>query len=386
MKRTILFLTAAMMLGIAMPSIAQQRKTVKRSNTIKRNTTSVAKPKPSTASSVKTIAVYDIKAGIKSFSVTDNAIYYLEKGNNNAVMSIDRKTGKFSTIIPGIANVYENARPYIRKILICGSRLILECGEGSFVDRGIYVYDGHNVESSMKLCNSGSIIVGNDKYLIIDNGDIRSIQYWRLDNIKPFKTENVNMEGGFTPRFIGSDGSVWTTYGLTAVCRTLSGKRIEYSLEKEPYVMQAKNYTALTERGTQIDDYLYVNLSRRIYRINLITPSKWEEYAKVPPTIDNRFEWFCPDSKGNLYTQGVSNEENNTQYWRVGEFSSPKSLGRELKTGLKKWDYEKVWLSLAKNATDEDGNLISVRDYRIYIYNPNGVIGYTNAVGGIVEN
>lgn len=383
MKRSILFLAAVIMFGVAMPTMAQKRKTIK-SSTIKRNTTSVAKPKANTAP-VKTIAVYDIKAGVRSFSVTENAIYYLEKGDNNAVMSIDRKTGQFSIIIPGIANVYENARPRIRKIFMYGNRFILECGEDSFRDRGIYVYNGHDIESSMKLSNSGSVVAGNDKYLIIDNGDIRALQYWRLDDMKPFKTEKGNTEGWFTPRFIGSDGSVWSTWGLTAECRTLSGSRFEYSLEKEPYIMQAKNYTVLTGRGTQIGDYLYVNLNRRIYRIRLVTLSKWEEYAKVPLTIDNRFAWFCPDINGNLYTQGVSNEANNTQYWRVGEFSSPKSLGRDLMTGLKKWDYEKIWLSLSKNTTDADGNLLSIRDKRIYIYNPNGVIGYANAIGGIFE-
>ena len=117
----------------------------------------------------------------------------------------------------------------------------------------------------------------------------------------------------------------------------------------------------------------------------MLSPGKWEEYAKTPPTINNRFEWFCPDSKGNLYTQGVSTGDYNTQYWKVGEFDSPKSLGRDLMTGLTKWGYTKIWLTLHKNVTDKDGNLISVGDKEFWIYNPNGVIGYTKAVGKVIE-
>lgn len=389
MKKVLFLLAVAMMLGPAMPIIAQQRKTVKRSNNVQRKTTSASNPKAQIAAPVKTIAIIDIKTGIKSFCVTDDAIYYLEKGNNNAVMSIDRKTGEISTVIPGIANVYEGARPCIRKIFVCGNRLILECGKNSFTDDGIYVYDGQDVKSSLKLSNNGLFVVGNDKYFLTDNPDLREISYWSVEDLKLIKkVEGGNAKGWFTPEFIASDGSVWATTGLDAECFTLSGTRRDYSLEKEDYVLQVRNGSAqggLNGCKVQKGDYLYVSCGRRVYRMNMLSPGKWEEYAKTPPTINNRFEWFCPDSKGNLYTQGVSTGDYNTQYWKVGEFDSPKSLGRDLMTGLTKWGYTKIWLTLHKNVTDKDGNLISVGDKEFWIYNPNGVIGYTKAVGKVIE-
>ena len=46
---------------------------------------------------------------------------------------------------------------------------------------------------------------------------------------------------------------------------------------------------------------------------------------------------------------------------------------------------ESVCEILIKNFMDADGNFISHSGSNIYIYNPNGVVGYTNVVGKIVK-
>lgn len=117
----------------------------------------------------------------------------------------------------------------------------------------------------------------------------------------------------------------------------------------------------------------------------LISYEENKEYAKMPPTINNTFDWFCADANGNLLTRGDSNDNNNTLYWKVGSFDSPQPIGRDIETGFTDWGYTKIWENLNNNFMDADGNFISHKGSNIYIYNPNGVVGYTNVVGKIVK-
>ena len=95
----------------------------------RKTTTTARKSSPSTRVKktvtkkdvVKTIACYETKA--KSIAMGNKYIYYLEPGENNAVIGINRETGEKETIIPGIAGIYEGARPRIYKVFARGNRL-----------------------------------------------------------------------------------------------------------------------------------------------------------------------------------------------------------------------------------------------------------------------
>ena len=117
----------------------------------------------------------------------------------------------------------------------------------------------------------------------------------------------------------------------------------------------------------------------------LLNPGTLEEYAKMPPIINNSFVLFCADANGNLLSLGNSNDNNNTLYWKVGSFDSPQPIGKDIETGFTDWGYTKIWENLNNNFMDADGNFISHKGSNIYIYNPNGVVGYTNVVGKIVK-
>lgn len=390
---------SCILLILSVFSINGNAQTRKKKVTKKPTQTIVAKPTVKQIN--KKCAIYSWKKDVRSVQVTKDYIYYVEANENNAVMAIDRKTGDLKTIIPGIAGIYEGARPRISQIKICGERVFFqlvnphglsnECG-------GVYVYDGKSVETSPCLSSkkTGTIIVGNDNYLLTDDCDESSITFWDVKTLKPAKRiyNAYNVDGWIKPDnynqgFIAANGSVWCKYREDhASCFALNGKSTDYDITKEPYVFQENQKSSSLisiNQFIQAGDYLYVSCKRRIYRMNLISPGKWEEYAKMPPTIDNRFEWFCPDAEGNLLTRGVSSDNNNTLYWKVGSFDSPQPIGKDIETGFNDWGYTKIWENLNKNFMDADGNLISHNGSNIYIYNPNGVVGYTNVVGKIVK-
>ena len=329
--------------------------------------TTVVKP---VAKVNKNCAIYSWGKDVRSVRVTKDYIYYVETNDNNAVMAIDRKTGDIKTIIPGIAGIYEGARPRIYSIFVCGDRLIFqllnphgmsnECG-------GVYVFDGKSVETSLYL-KTGTIIDGNDNYLFtIDCGNWQKDVIWDAKSLKPIKRIDHNsilIPNKGNLGFIASNGSVWgKDFGVGGItCYALNGKSINYTLDKEAYVVQeAKSGKNLRiEKIQQAGDYLYASCKRRIY-------------------------WFCADANGNLLTRGNSNDNNNTLYWKVGSFDSPQPIGKDIETGFTDWGYTKIWENLNNNFMDADGNFISHKGSNIYIYNPNGVVGYTNVVGKIVK-
>ncbi len=360
--------------------------------------TTVVKP---VAKVNKNCAIYSWEKDVRSVRVTKDYIYYVEVNDNNAVMAIDRKTGDIKTIIPGIAGIYEGARPRIYSIFVCGDRLIFqllnphgmsnECG-------GVYVFDGKSVETSASLFPSkrGQMYVGSDNYLLAYDCDTENMTIWDVKRLKVVKQArrynySYDLDGTIPDKqnqgFMISDGTIWSSSSEGAKRCPVTGKVSYYNINKETYVVQE------AQRGTylrinkiqQAGDYLYASCKRRIYRMNMLSPGKWEEYAKMPANINNTFDWFCADAQGNLLTRGDSHENNNTLYWKVGSFDSPQPIGRDIETGFTEWGYTRIWENLNTNFMDADGNLVSHSGSSIYIYNPNGVVGYTNTVGRIVK-
>lgn len=377
---------------------AQNRR---RTVTKKQVKTTVQKPAQKPVVKVnKNCAIYSWQKDVRSVQVTNDYIYYVETNDNNAVMAIDRKTGDLKTIIPGIAGIYEGARPRIYSILVCGDRLFFQLvARGISGDcGGVYVYDGKSVETSPSLYPSkrSQMYVGSDNYLLAYECDSENMAVWdvkRLKAVKQARRYNYSYDlNGTIPdkqnqAFMISDGTIWSNSSEGAKRCPITGKVSYYNIDKEVYVVQAgKGGEVLRiKKIQQAGDYIYASCKRRIYRMNLLSPGKWEEYAKMPPTINNEFEWFCADAKGNLLTRGDSREDNNTMYWKVGSFDSPQSIGRDIDTGFTQRGYTRIWENLNTNFMDADGNLVSHSGSNIYIYNPNGVVGYTNTVGKIVE-
>ena len=266
-----------------------------------------------------------------------------------------------------------------------------ECG-------GVYVFDGKSVETSASLFPSkrGQMYVGSDNYLLAYDCDTENMTIWDVKRLKVVKQArrynySYDLDGTIPDKqnqgFMISDGTIWSSSSEGAKRCPVTGKVSYYNINKETYVVQE------AQRGTylrinkiqQAGDYLYASCKRRIYRMNMLSPGKWEEYAKMPANINNTFDWFCADAQGNLLTRGDSHENNNTLYWKVGSFDSPQPIGRDIETGFTEWGYTRIWENLNTNFMDADGNLVSHSGSSIYIYNPNGVVGYTNTVGRIVK-
>ncbi|MBR1491234.1 MAG: hypothetical protein IJ610_00600 [Bacteroidaceae bacterium] len=368
-------------LFMSIHSSAQNRRVV-----TNRTTTQQKKPATPQQKIIKEWAIYATKP--RSVTIWQDYIYYVENNENNAVISIDRKTGEKSTLIPGIAGVYEGARPRITGIRICAGRLL-------FTLRGkeaVYEYDNKSVKSSGTIEDATGFISNNNRYALFYSraaakDNLLGYDLWDMENKKfiyTFGYEEIGSVSNYKP-FISSDGCLWCESRMGFLRVAPGGKSQHFSLSGQSYI-QENGVRSIEGICIKKGDYIYAPCNRRIYRINTMSPTpRWEEYAKIPFTQDNKFLYFSVDSQGNMLTSGDSNHDYNTQYWRVEAFDNPQSLGQSLTTGFMKWGYSTVTPSLHRIATDEDDNFIFVDESDIHIYNPKGIVGYTKTVGKIVE-
>lgn len=388
-SKNIIIAIAAMTLLTATPQQAEaqtRKRTTTAKNAVRRTQTAVTSRTNNTASTPKatinTIAAYYFKP--KKVYVGKDYIFYLEDGKNNAVMGIDQNTGETVTFVPGIANVYEEARPAYNDLQAGGNYLF--CGLGYDNNSEYHVYDVATKELKTVMKDWMNIDAINDRHALVwtKKGHKELWDITQLKRITAFPRD-VNWGSSFKQKFyIASDGAIWFQFqGINRIDK--SGRATVYSLANEAYMV--KNNVKEINHVAKHGDSLYVSAKRRIYLMNMLQPGKWEEYAKVPLTEDNFFNTFVPDSKGNLLTSGDSfhNRSNNCiEYYRVGAFDTPKPMGYYITTGLTEWGYKEI--GIGGMLTDKNDNYIKLEDScRLFIYNPNGVKGYAKAKGKVVK-
>lgn len=389
-SKHILIAVAAMTLlaTASQPAEAQTRKrtTSTGKSTVRRTQNMATVRSGSTAAAqkatVNTIAAYYFKP--KKVYVASDYIFYLEDGKNNAVIGIDRNSGETVTFVPGIANVYEEARPAFNDLQAGGNYLF--CGMG-YDDQSQYqVYDIATKQLKTTMKDWVQIEAANNRHLfVLTKKGTREL--WDVSELKRICSYPRDFQWGSNYKqkyYIASDGAIWFQYqGINRIDK--NGRRTVYDLSKEDYIV--KNKVNEINHVAKKGDSLYVSAKRRIYLMNMLQPGKWVEYAKVPLTEDNYFKTFVPDSKGNLLTSGDSfyNKSNSCiEYYAVGAFDTPKPMGNYIKTGLTEWGYTEI--SVEGAMTDDSDNFLKLEDScRLYIYNPNGVKGYAKARGKIVK-
>lgn len=378
-------LVAFLLVGTAQTADAQRR------NNGRRHTTTPSRtPQRTTTPTerfVKEVAFYNAK--VSDFCVDSKYIYYVEKKPNNAVMKIDRQTGEVSTLISGIANVYEGHRDIINKISIAGGKFIFQYADYPY-KLGILMEGKYHGSDKWE-----KVYKTNGDYALIECHD-SSIELYDVKNMTSIL---VNITRNGTGMEIGSDGSVWypvrewvngkDLFGVIRLDK--AGKTTFFDLTRQSYVVSEGtedngwhkvSISYFTSRG----DYLYVSCKRRIYRINMLQPTVWEEYAKVPPTIDSKFHEFWPNWKGDI----LNNDDGFTRryyFYRVGAFDNPQCLseGKYIKSGLTKFGWTEIWPSLYKIRVDIDNNYIMSGGGCLTIYNPDGVIGYEKARSKVID-
>lgn len=347
-----------------------------------------------------------IYANLKASSVfvDDDYIVYVEKNDNNAVIGIDCQTGEKKTLIPGIAGVYEGARPRIKKAHKAGQRLFftLENQEGG------YIWDGKSVQTSSPMTLATDLYVTTDHHALFRSsrrvdGKL-AYDLWDLKQDKHLVSFAYNELGGNgdlynTTVFIDAKGNLWTdypkivenganTYTYYGIKRlTPEGRWDFYDLGTQSYVAENK---VTPGRVFQKGDYIYRAAGRRIYRINTMSPTPaWEEYAKIPASQNSNFEKFAIDSKGNMFTNAkklLEGVDYNNQYWRAGTFDRPQTLGNEIQTGASQYIYKRLDPGQCSMRVDALDNFVFLDSdgTDLYIYNPNGVVGYTKVKSMII--
>ena len=332
--------------------------------------------------------------------VDKDYIYYVEDKSNNAVKRIDRKTGNLTDFISGIDGIYEGARLPIADINICGGKVLLTLKKsGAMENNGVLIYNNSSVKTSPYINKVSSVLYSCDNYLVTKDKEDGYANYsisWRNPkNLQIISKINYYDEQGDMVLFYGNktvwapDGCAWYISGLHLYRLMVNGKKTYWDLSKQSYVaeyLQNQSSLEIKDICTQ-GDYLYMACGRRIYRINMVNPNGISEYAKMPANIDNTFEWVRIAPNGDMLTQGNSlygsRKSYNTQFWKSGDFDNPLPLGGLLRSGFDKYGFSEIWVSQNPNCIDSDGNLV-VFGTSVYIYNPNGVVGYTNAVGKIL--
>lgn len=386
MKKIIIVLLTMLLLPTAtQQAFAQNRKRTTTTRRIVNRSPAVTIPQKTVKTAtplVKTIAAYSFKP--KNVFVGKNYIFYIEDSRNNAVMGIDQATGEVVEFVQGIATVYEEVRPTYSYIQAGGNYLF--CGYGTDSRSVYHVYDITTKKLIKVIEDWLNIDAINDKYALIwpKRG---SKELWDMTELKRITTYSNDIKWGSDYKqkfFLASDGAVWFKWG--EVYRVAqNGKVSMYDLSKEEYVIKnnVKNIGYTTKKG----DSLYVAAHRRIYRMNMLEPGRWTEYAKVPLSEDNTFNTFLPDSRGNLLTSGdtfYNKTDRCVERYVVGNFDNPVPMGHYIDTGLTDWGYKSIGIGGA--LTDNQDNVIVLIDSnKLFIYNPDGVVGYTKAIGKIVK-
>lgn len=391
MKKTILLMSVLLLAGSVQQTDAQtRRKTTTRTTTTQQRTAPAEKI-------VKEVAFYDVK--IMDFCVGEKYLYYVEAMPNNAVMKIDRKTGEVSTVMPGIANVYEGRRPVMTRIDEAGQKLICQYGDypGSVAIKNYSKWEGNkDWERVLKTNGSYALIMRHDGGTEVYNAwnmkpvSIKGLPNGGIENelfpigIETHHLREIDMKGGvWYPHFYGNKFGV--------VCVSENNEPKFYDLSTQSYIV-SEHITSSEGFGNPINwmtmggSYLYVSCKRRIYRINTYKPNGWEEYAKIPPTLDSSFERFWVNWKGDILSDDRGSRKC-CWYYRAGAFDTPLSLGdgKAIRTGMTKFDHTEIWPSLCKVRDDYDNNFIFSDGSKIIIYNPDGIVGYEKARGKIIK-
>lgn len=404
MKKTIITMLALLLAGNVQQADAQQRRKTtarKTTTTARRTTTTQQRAATPVRQGPKEVAFYDVK--VLDFCVDSRYVYYVEQLPNNAVMKIDRQTGEVSTLIPGVANVYEGRRAYIDRIDIADGKFIVRHGKkgqywgavGFILEDGkVQDYDGWE-----------EVVTTNGHYALIKGGDggttLFDVRSMKPVPMKFLPSVNVVPSVGGVLKYDGhvpvldSNGGVWYTYHnyeqgkFGACCVSSTSDAKIFDLSKQSYVAaegDATYYSHPISWFSGAGQFLYASFKRRIYRLNMLNPTGWEEYAKIPPTLDSTFKLFWPNLKGDILNYDGGSRKS-CWFYRAGAFDTPQSLGEwaPIATGMNKFSYEKIYPNLEMISVDLDNNYIMSDGSCITIYNPDGVVGFDKARGKIIK-
>ena len=326
----------------------------------------------------------------RAFTVGKEYIYFVEMNKNNALRSINRKTGEVGTVIPGIANVYEDARPRIDGVHECGGRLLFSLEKG-----GVCVWDGKSVETSPVIKNSWDFKAVGEKHVLLEthSGNLTFFALWDIEQLRLAGVYKLEVFHDHKEVFIAADGTIWmydrdvNTFGDFGVTKvTTDGNSTFFDVSQDEYIVKNRKQPNF-ERGrlSEYGGYLYFPCTRRVYRIKMEGTPEWEVFAKTPATQPRPFSsWIAVNSKGDMLTF-LRPFPYQAQSWKAGEFDFPKDVGQTIPTGLSQRYYEGIGNESFVFVDDSDNLIVVTDNSKIFIYNPSGVVGFEKARGTVVK-
>ncbi len=400
MRKTFLYIILVITTIFSESSFAQRNN---RTNQQRRTTYSTAQSKP-----VETIPelakncfiVYEFRN--YRHEMGEDKIYIINSLDDNTVYSIDYNTGTVNEEIEGVGKVYEGARPKFIQVKSCGGKLLLTVKKNS--KAGVYVYNGKSISTSQKIDNSLYVLAKNDRCALIVCGTEwdkeTHVDLWDISEMKKIGTSKQDDSYGGIPFFgflsngasyiVSSNNDVWSIGGNYNGCFDIlqinNGKSFESpSLTEQEYVASyiedhgdtpSYRYGKVGYYCILRGDYMYVAYNRRIYRINTNT-LVWEEFLKMPLSINNSFSSFGITPDGTIYSNGTEG----IQIYYPGKYDKPVEIGRELVIPFAEYFHKTFPSRYYEIKTDPNGNFVILNDDGVYVYNPKGIVGYRNAVG-----
>lgn len=381
---------------------AQQRRrtsTARRTTTVRKltTTTNTAAKKKQTSGK---FGCYEIPTSLDYAWCDESGLYYVEREYlGNAVRFISIETGQLSTLLPSNKGIYEGGHIRIDEIFTYNNNVYL-CGH----DGWIYLYDRANKGLTKIIGGINTIlnISPNGRYMIA----------LREAGGAPLRTEVIDIEAkGYVVylddlwknnilitnndllwgRFTETDDMGRALRNSISLINIITGKNL-----KVPYISfdyyKNNSFFEVFQQSTWLgnDGFLYFAHGRRLYRINATSPGDWEEYLKIPPTIDDKFtdEEIMIDSKGNVLLAGEK-----SYLFKANDRDNPVLLSHGLADAIQSdarpshaWTGTGCFYpSLALRFCDKYDNFIFAYNNVIDIYNPNGIKGWPNAKGRYCE-
>lgn len=331
----------------------------------------VAQTKKITASNPKFAIVHSEEEIDKVVAGKTTIYMLLYRFGDNSVISIDRATGKISTVIVGTDKV---SRATIQDIaLLPDGRLIFFSA-----NEGVRVFDGKSIESSTLIWKpdaergmvEASLAISPRGHILINSQDKGQVL---LD--PDFKQISQFSTVGRSYGVVDDNTNIWLSDMSNLIKLDSLGNVVaKFKTYTEPF----KDIDEFNGIALSSDSMLYLLTKQQIYRTHS-NAAKLDIVCKSPnPNVKFRAMHIAPT--GQFYA--TSEDYENPGLFEYGKdlTSEPKG-GKAIITGIND-NYTTRPIEFKANQSkfvgDADGNMIVYSTYRVFIYHPSGIKGYTD--------
>lgn len=390
---------------MAMPATAQTRR---KTTTARRTTTS-----RSTTTTVKTsgkFLIYDFPCDMNCFDTPDY-LYAVDLNYGSAVRRIDKNTGEVTVLIPARQQLYEGEeRPQIKNVGVVRNGIFIytpakvyfaklsECADVSKWEEY-----GVGYESEGGPCFPFAVSADRNVFAFGTRGGKFGKATHVIDlGSKPMKELKHSDYDYYSDPFsnnirLSNNGILYKLYGMSVKYSYVDTneehpKLIDFYDEWRAVFKKDQNNPSIYYDGLSVvfhsDDNIYASYHRRVYCRSASQPTaRWMTYAKIAPTESGTINSFAINEAGDILAKNQA--DGGYMLIRKGT-DIPVRLKDPIISDIKdpdSWKSQVEWWAVETfdYRGDNKGNYLFEGKSRIMIYNPDGIVGYTQAKGKFVK-